>query len=314
MILDVGMQVGDYRILKRIAKGAYGIVYEAEHTITKRVDAIKLLLDSACSPDEEQRFLREIQVHASLQHPNIAAVHSAFRTPHGLVLAMERVCGESLRTIMERRKIPLAEGLRYILETLSGLDCAERLGVIHRDIKPENILITPDGAVKLTDFGLAHVINGVRLSASGESVGTPLYMAPEQIDGLGKVDERTDVYSTGVVLYELVTGNPPFRGTSGFDVMRAHRETPPVPPREIDPAIPEPLNAVILTALEKNPAKRFQNAAEFYAALKPAVDLGPASMPVAIRTSARHRGLKPHRAAAALLVGFGICGGAVVIG
>ena len=303
MILEIGTQIGDYRILSRIAKGAYGIVYEAEHTITHRIDALKLMLDSAYTADDEQRFLREIQVQASLQHPNIATVHSACRTPYGLVLAMERVHGESLRTILDRGRLPLREGLRYILDILAALDCAGRLGVVHRDIKPENILTTRDGAVKLTDFGLAHVRNtSARITTSGESLGTPLYMAPEQVDGIGEVDTRSDVYSTGVVLYEIATGRPPFQGTNGLAVMRAHCETQPVLPQEIEPAIGERLNAVILKALEKDPAKRFPSAAEFRTALKQSA--GPPRTAV----------FTPPRLAAAALVGFGICAATLAAG
>jgi len=276
MTLEVGTQIGDYRILSRIGRGAYGIVFEAEHIITQRVDALKVLLD-ACSPDSEQRFLREIQVQASLQHPNIAAVYHAFRSPAGLVLVMERVPGESLRAILDRGRPPVREGLRYILETLAGLDFAERAGVIHRDIKPENILITPEGGVKLTDFGLAHVINRARITGSDESLGTPLYISPEQIDGLGEVDARTDVYSTGVVLYEVVTGRVPFPGKNGYAVMRAHRETQPTPPAKLVPAIGERLNAVILRAMEKDPSKRFQSSADFQAALHEAAEPAPAA-------------------------------------
>ncbi|HEV2444699.1 MAG TPA: serine/threonine-protein kinase, partial [Candidatus Sulfopaludibacter sp.] len=306
MVLDVGTQVGDYRILSRIGKGVYGIVFEAEHIITQRVDALKLMLDAACPADDEQRFLREIQVQASLQHPNIATVHTAFRSPYGLALVMERVDGESLRAIQDRGRLPLALGVRYVLETLAGLDYAERHGVIHRDVKPENILITPEGDVKLTDFGLAHVMNLARLTGSGESLGTPLYMSPEQIDGMGEVDARSDVYSTGVVLYEAVTGRAPFSGTNGFAVMRAHREMQPPPPMDLEPAVGAQLNTVILKALEKDPAKRFQSSAAFHAALRQAIAPAPVAAPP--RVSRRPR------FAAVLLVGLGAAGATLASG
>ncbi len=305
MILETGTQIGDYKILSRIANGAYGVVYEAEHTITRRVDALKVM-HCAYAADDEQRFVREIQVQAKLQHPNIATVYTAFRTPHGLVLVMERVRGESLRAILERGRIPFRIGLQYVLDTLAALECAEQLGVVHRDIKPENILITPEGAVKLTDFGLAHILNTARITSSGETVGTPMYMAPEQIEGAGEVDARTDVYATGVVLYEVATGRPPFPGTSGFAVMRAHRETQPVPPRQIDPAIASRLNSVILKALEKDPNQRFQSAADFRGALEEVV--------ASAQTAREPARWKLPRRRAAVLAGWGLCAGAILAG
>jgi hypothetical protein len=299
---DIGAQLGDYRIVSHIAKGAYGVVYEAEHVITRRVDALKIMVDTGpASADEEERFLREIQAQASLQHPNIATVHNAFRTPYGLALVMELVKGESLRDILNRGRLPLAEGAEYVLAMLAGLSCAERAGVVHRDIKPENILITPDGVVKLTDFGLAWIRNSPRITGSGESVGTPVYMAPEQVTGTEPTDARADVYAAGVVLYELVTGRPPFQGTNAFAVMLAHRNEKPMPPIKLAPEIGPRLNRVILTALEKEPDKRFQSAAEFRTALEEAMAAvpGPAIAPTAAAPESERPGARRWAAIAA---------------
>jgi serine/threonine-protein kinase len=272
MNLDIGTQLGDYRILRRIGRGAYGIVFEAEHVITRRIDALKLMLDAGPSAiEEEQRFLREIQVQASLQHPNIAQVYTAFRTPWGLALAMEMVRGEPLSAILRRVRPSLSEGVGYILATLSGLSCAEQMGIVHRDIKPDNILITQDGGVKITDFGLAQIRDSARITASGESLGTPCYMSPEQVTGSAPADARTDVYSTGVVLYEVMTGKPPFGGPNGFAVMLAHQNTAPVAPSELDPSIGQGLSRAILKALEKDPSRRFPNAGAFREALEEAM-------------------------------------------
>jgi len=279
---EIGTQLGDYRILSVIGRGAYGIVYEAEHVITRRIDVVKLLHDSGPgSADDEQRFLREIQVQASLDHANIAAVHTAFQTQAGLALVMEKVPGEPLSAILKRGRLPISEGVRYILATLSALSCAERSGIVHRDIKPDNILITPDGQVKITDFGLAHICGRARITSSGESLGTPCYMSPEQVTGTETVDGRSDVYSTAVVLYEIVTGRPPFRGSNGFAVMLAHRNTAPAPPVEIEPAVGWQLSRAIMTALEKDPAHRFQSAAEFHRELTKA--MSPVAAPPAVR-------------------------------
>jgi serine/threonine-protein kinase len=126
---------------------------------------------------------------------------------------------------MDRGRPPLAEGVGYMLAALNGLSAAVSIGIVHRDVKPENILITAEGQVKLTDFGLSHVINGARLTGSGKNIGTPCYMSPEQVVGNEAVDARSDVYSAGAVFYEVVTGNPPFTGTNDFAVMLAHRNT-----------------------------------------------------------------------------------------
>ena len=314
MSLQIGDQLGDYRLISRIGKGSYGVVYEAEHAITCRRDALKLMLYAGpCAGDDEQRFLREIQVQASLQHPNIASVYTAFRTDWGPALAMELVRGESLRAILEQRRIPLTEGVGYMQSALRGLAAAERLGIVHRDVKPENILITQDGHVKLTDFGLAHVMNGARITGSGENIGTPCYMSPEQVAGNEPVDARSDVYSAGVVLYEVLTGHPPFTGTNGFAVMLAHRNTPPVPPIEINAEICPELNRVILKALEKNPMDRYYNAADLYKAVEEAMAHQPiaAVMP---SPSSPLRAVHWRWAAITAAAATGLCGLLLLIG
>jgi hypothetical protein len=302
MTLDVGTQIGDYRILSRIGRGTYGLVFEAEHLVTKRVDALKVM-DTAGLAEDEERFLREIQVQAKLQHPNIAEVYRAFRAPCGLVLAMERVDGESLRSVLDRGRLPLATGLRYILDTLAGLDFAEQAGVIHRNIKPENIMITPDGGVKITDFGLGQVVNCARITGSGEPLDIPWYIAPEQVDGKGVVDARTDVYSTGVVLYEVATGRLPFPGTNGFAVACAHLEKEPAPPVQLDPELGERLSAVILKAMDKAPSRRYPGAAAFRTAIQLAA---PAQTVVQKAGSQRRGGFLWRSAAVIAIVGCGM--------
>jgi serine/threonine-protein kinase len=269
--LEIGTQIGDYQVLSQIGAGAHGEVYEAEHVITKRIDAIKVLSSGHSAESEEgQRFLRETQVQASLDHPNIAAVYNAFWTPHGLALVMELVRGEPLRSLLDRGRIPHAQGTGYVLDVLAGLTYAHKRGVVHRDVKPENIIVKPDGSVKLTDFGLAQSPQSPRLTQSGALAGSPCYMSPEQISGTLQVDERSDLYSTGVLLYELLTGRPPFDGDDGFGVMLAHQKTAPPPPIQWEPSIGPKLNAVVLRALEKDRTRRIQSAQEFRSELKEA--------------------------------------------
>ncbi len=305
MSLDVGAQIGEYRILSRIGGGAFGEVFDAEHVITRRRDAIKVLVDGRLHiPEEEERFLREIQVQASLHHPNLAAVYNAFPTPHGLALVMELVRGEPLNAILERGRIPLRLGIGLVLEMLEGLSYAHTHGVVHRDIKPENVIIAHDGSVKLTDFGLAKALGSPSLSQSGTFHGSPSYMSPEQGLGDGGVDARSDTYSAGVMLYEIVTGRLPFMGESAFAVMSEHQNSSPPPPVELNPAISQELNSVILKSLEKHPERRFQTAAAFHTALEQAaaVDAEPRVGAAAVR--ARSSAWQPTRRI--LMVG-GIC-------
>ncbi|HTX36898.1 MAG TPA: protein kinase [Bryobacteraceae bacterium] len=271
MSLEAGTQLGDYRILSTIGSGAYGEVYEAEHTITRRRDALKILADRRLhAPEEERRFLQEIQLQASLHHPNIAAVHNAFSTPHGLALVMELVPGEPLSAVLARGRIPIDRGTALVLEMLAALAYAHAVGVVHRDIKPENIIVTPEGSVKLTDFGLARCATSPRITQSGAFAGSPCYMSPEQARGTQAADSRSDTYSAGVVLYEVVTGRLPFTGDSTFEVLLAHQYSPPPPPDEVEPAAGAALSQVILTAIEKEPDRRYQTAGAFYTALESA--------------------------------------------
>ena len=295
MSLEIGTQVGDYRILGPIGAGAYGEVYQAEHLITHRVEALKILSHHRPSTSEQgQRFIREIQLQASLSHPNIAAVHNAFWSGEGLALVMELVHGEPLSAILHRGRVPLVPGVSYVLGTLSALAYAHANGIVHRDIKPENIIVTPDGAVKLTDFGLARSPSSPRLTQCGEFAGSPSYMSPEQVQATGAIDARTDIYSTGVVLYEIVTGRPPFAGDTPFAVMLAHQSATPLPPSRFNPAIPPALDQVILTALAKDPDRRYRTATDFQIALnQAALQAVPAN---------KFRWL-PLAAAAALVVG-----------
>ncbi len=305
MSLGPGDQLGDYRIVARLGAGAYGEVFEAEHIITRRRDAIKVLSDSRLRiPEEEERFLREIRVQASLHHPNIAAVYHAFWTPHGLALVMERAPGGPLSGLLSENRLSLDEAVAIMSQTLSGLAYAHSQHVVHRDIKPENIIVAEDGSVKLTDFGLARSTASPRITQTGAAAGSPCYMSPEQAVATAPADSRSDTYSAGVVFYEMVTGRLPFTGESAFAVMLAHQNSAPQPPMEIAPAIGPGLNHVILRALEKDPERRFQNAAEFQAALE-STGLGP--------KMAANRLLLPVTAAPSdarrkrLLVAAGIC-------
>jgi serine/threonine protein kinase len=270
---EVGDAVGVYTITGRLGSGGMGEVFKVEHIITKRVEAMKVLAAGATSTSERgQRFLREIQLQASLSHPNIAAVHNAFWTNDRLVMVMELIEGKSLRNLIQESRLSLSVSIDYACQALLALDYAHAHGIVHRDISPANMIVTEDGTLKLTDFGLAKSPNDLRLTQTGTLVGSLYYIAPEQVKGNSAVDGRADIYSLGAVLYELATGVKIFNSENPFTLMLAHVEQPPVPPSEIDPTVPPSLNEVLLRSLEKDPAKRFQSAEMFRCALESAKD------------------------------------------
>ncbi len=233
-------------------------MYRVEHTLTRRQDAMKVLAGGRqAAGGQAQRFLREIQLQASLNHPNIAAVHHAFWVDDDLVMIMELVEGATLQSMLQAGRLPLASALNYATQVLVALQYAHEHGVVHRDVTPANILIAPGGVVKLTDFGLAKAPRDMRLSQSGAVTGSLYYMSPEQVRGSAALDERTDIYSLGAVLYEMSTGKRPFDAGDPFSLMLAHVQQAPRSPLQIDPDLPPALDQILLTALAKEPDRRF---------------------------------------------------------
>jgi serine/threonine-protein kinase len=269
-----GTRVGDYEIEGTLGYGGMGEVYRVRHTISDRIEAMKLLRAGPASGLQAQemmdRFVREIRLLATLHHPNIATLHTAFRHEQELVMVMECVEGQDLA-----RRLPagltLEESLRYTRQVLEALRYAHGRGIVHRDIKPSNIMITPQGEVKLLDFGLA--LGGMaqggldqRLTTTGALVGSMHYIAPEHISGEPH-DARSDMYAVGVTLYEMITGRLPIEGTTHVQVIAGHLQHAPAPPDQIQPQIPASLSETVMRALAKNPRERWQTAEAFLAAL-----------------------------------------------
>ncbi|MFL6302895.1 MAG: serine/threonine protein kinase [Candidatus Sulfotelmatobacter sp.] len=267
MSFAIGELVGDYEVIDRLGAGGMGEVYKVRHVISQRVEALKLLHDrDIVSPDSQERFSREIRVLARLQHPNIAVLHTAFRWRDRLAMVMEYVEGLTLGVKLHAPGLNLSQGIAYISQTLAALGFAHRHGVVHRDVKPSNMIIAHDDVLKLVDFGVAASGHDNKLTASGQIIGSFHYMSPEQINGAA-VDARTDIYSVGVTLYEVVTGRYPIDGPNHYAIMTGHLNRVPVAPSEIKGDVPWPLSRIVMRALAKDPADRYQNADQMLADL-----------------------------------------------
>ncbi len=271
-----GQRIGDYEILGVLGAGGMGKVYKVRNVISDRVEAMKVLLANlAVQKELADRFLREIKLLASLDHPNIAKLNTALTLDNQLVMMMEYVDGVTLASRVLRGPTPPADAAKYTDQVLSALSYAHKLNVIHRDVKPANMMLTSQGVVKLMDFGIARPNDEAGMTSTGATLGSMNYMSPEQVR-CEPVDQRSDLYSMGVSLYEMVTGKLPFRGHSNYSVMSAHLQETPQPPIAVRPDLPKGLSDIILMAMAKNPPDRFQTAEAFAAALRSVFPAGAA--------------------------------------
>lgn len=288
---EISGRIGDYEVLGTLGSGGMGKVYKVRNVISDRIEAMKVLLpDLAGRQDLADRFLREIKLLAGLNHPNIAALRTALTLNNQLVMIMEYVEGTTLAARLEQGRMPLTDAFNYMDQLLGALSYAHQQHVIHRDIKPANMMLTPEGVVKLMDFGIARSAADQRLTRTGTSVGSPYYMSPEQVKGQA-TDERSDLYSLAVSFYEMVTGQVPFHADSEYSLMAAHLQQQPKPPTEVRPDLPAALDGVILMAMSKEPTQRFQSADAFRNALGSVKENSPVAtqwadpgLPVGTRT------------------------------
>ena len=279
-----GQSLGKYRVLEPLGRGGMARVYRAYHPQLDRYVAVKVLRsDLVEEEDFLARFKREARAVAALRHPNIVRVFD-FDVQQGVYyMVIELLEGDSLRTRLNdyrarEEQMPLGDVARILLDVLEGLQYAHSEGMVHRDVKPGNILLSRSGQAVLTDFGIAQIIGGTRYTVSGALMGTLNYMSPEQ--GLeGECDARSDIYSLGIVLYEILTGDPPFDADTPLAILMKHVNDPLPPPRKMEPSIPRPLERVVLKALAKRREQRYQSADEMAQALRKAVKKARIDLP-----------------------------------
>lgn len=264
------MQYGRYKIVSELGKGAMGIVYQAHDPQIDRMIALKVLREDRVVDQEfVRRFVSEAQAIGRLSHPNIVTVFDVGEDHGTIYIAMEYLEGRSLDLLLQEKTYGLEQIVDLGAQVADALDYAHRQGIIHRDIKPGNIIVTPQGHVKVTDFGIARIegASGHQMTQMGEILGTPIYMPPEQVAGQ-PVDGRSDIYALGVVLYELSTGRRPFAGDNLTTLFNAIGNETPTTPSAIHPQVPSSLSQLIMKCLHKSPAERFQNGRDLSQALK----------------------------------------------
>lgn len=261
-----GERIGNFELLELIGSGGMGDVFRALDVGLERQVAVKILKPALASDAHlSERFREEAKTLAQLQHPNITQLYDLVEDRGRLGMSMEFAEGETLEDYLHRRgPLPFERAMKLFLQCLDAFDCAHRLGIVHRDIKPANVMICGQDRIKVMDFGVARILGSARHTIAGQMVGTPRYMSPEQIVG-GEVDPRSDIYCLGILLFEMLTGEPPFRRGSDFAVMRSQVEEMPASPSLLRTGLPDSACRLVLRALAKSPGDRFQSAAEFRA-------------------------------------------------
>jgi serine/threonine protein kinase len=272
-----GQTLGKYRVLEQLGRGGMAQVYRAYHPQLDRYVAIKVLRSDLVEEEEFlARFRREARAVAGLRHPNIVNVFDFDVQNDQFFMVMELLEGDTLKVYLNSYRtrgehIPLGEIVRILLDVLEGLGHAHKEGIVHRDIKPANILLSRRGQAVVSDFGIAQIVGGTQYTVSGALMGTLNYMAPEQ--GLeGRGDSRSDLYSLGIVFYEMLTGKPPFDADTPLAILMKHLNDPLPLPRKIEPSIPESFERVVLKVLAKQPDDRYQTAPEMAQALREAAE------------------------------------------
>jgi len=261
-----GMRVryfGDYELLEEIARGGMGVVWKARQTSLNRIVALKMILSGEFASEREmERFRREAEAAANLQHPNIVAIHEIGQRDGQHYFSMDYVDGQNLNALVRDNPLPPQRAAQYLKTIAEAIHFAHQRGTLHRDLKPQNVLIDSNDQPRITDFGLAKVVGQASgLTESGAIMGSPSYMPPEQASGrLDRIGPHSDVYSLGAILYELLTGRPPFQAATAMATLRQVVDDEPAPPRKLNPNVPADLETICLKCLEKLPQQRYANA------------------------------------------------------
>ena len=266
--------LGRYEVRERLGEGGMGMVHRGHDPVLDRAVAIKMIgLNMAKDelPDYEARFYQEARAAGGLAHPNIVVIYDIGKTDRHAYMVMEYVEGRELRDLLMRHSpFGYRDAIEVCTQVADGLAYAHARGVVHRDIKPTNIMVTSDGVVKITDFGIARMRTSELKTMTGIVLGSPRYMSPEQVTGR-MLDQRTDIFSLGVVLYELLTGRPPFQGDSVQGVMFQALNSAPTPPSKLNPDVPRILDFVVAKAISKDPERRYATADAMAADLRSAL-------------------------------------------
>ena len=270
----IGQILGNrYEIIEEIGRGGMALVYKAKCSLLDRTVAVKVLQPQfADDPEFVRRFRREAQAAASLSHPNIVSIYDVGEENGIHYIVMEYIKGETLKALIRKRApLPLDEAIRYAVQIALALAHAHRNEIVHCDIKPHNMLLTEDGRIKVTDFGLARVVSSTTLTYTESVIGSVHYFSPEQASG-GNATKQSDIYATGVVLYEMLTGKLPFQGESPITIALQHIREQPKHPREIKPGIPLVLDRIVMKAMEKDPEHRYASALDLVEELRSFAD------------------------------------------
>jgi len=272
--------LGRYEVVGELGQGAMGVVYKATDPLIDRIVAIKTITLSLAQDEREEyeaRFYQEAKAAGRLSHPNIVTIFDVGRSGDIAYIAMEFLQGRELRDILnDEQQLPVDQVIDIVAQVALGLAYAHEHGIVHRDVKPSNIMVLRDGHAKITDFGIARMASAAVRTQTGMVLGSPKYMSPEQV--MGKLtDQRSDIFSLGVMLYEMLTGQPPFLGENVNAIMYQTLNAIPQPPSSLNPAVPDMLNFIVAKALAKDIENRYQNARDLASDLRACLGVMPRS-------------------------------------